>query len=469
MPDGLARGGYGKLRVLAVADGPEATAFLNSSSERFPDMHQTRNQTLAAGSLMLACALVPLMNMVSYRGASVAFYLLLAASLWVIWGYRAGLTQAQPYRGLLLAYCLPLVATLWSLAGNGVWSGSSVEVGVRIALGALLLVMAFQQVPLAWLKHGLWGVYAAGWGSAAVIVSYALKDYPVIQRPPDIFLVMVAYGNLMLLWAVLTLMSLKVRLTTRPGLETAFKWLTGAVTLCGFLLTQTRSGWVAIPVFLLLGLWMQDMLRRPWKAMAWFFGALALVAAIGAVSPQLRDRALLIEREVVECTSVNPVAETSICIRFQLWRAAWHMFAENPLFGIGDGSDFSRIMQERYVQQGLVSTFTAENFGESHNEYMQALASHGVPGLLALLALYLAPLPWVAACLRRSLSPQARMAAVMAGAVCLGFAIFGLTELMFRNMRVMGLYIALVAWLVVWSHRAADAADRQAAIPTTAQ
>ncbi|WP_235489697.1 hypothetical protein [Achromobacter sp. DMS1] len=45
-------------------------------------------------------------------------------------------------------------------------------------------------------------------------------------------------------------------------------------------------------------------------------------------------------------------------------------------------------------------------------------------------------------------------------ALTLGFAVFGLTELMFRTMKTLGLYVILAAWLLALSDGGAAAPPR---------
>ena len=80
-----------------------------------------------------------------------------------------------------------------------------------------------------------------------------------------------------------------------------------------------------------------------------------------------------------------------------------------------------------------------------------AMASHGVFGLLALLLVYLAPATIFVRRLSLNLPQQTRVAAAIGLAVCLGFMMYGLTELMFRGMRTMGFYAVMMGWTLALS------------------
>jgi O-antigen ligase len=79
------------------------------------------------------------------------------------------------------------------------------------------------------------------------------------------------------------------------------------------------------------------------------------------------------------------------------------------------------------------------------------MASHGVLGLTALLLIYVAPIAIFARRLRAQVPQPARVAAAMGLALCLGFFVFGWTELMLRSIRTIGFYAMTMAWLLALS------------------
>ncbi len=156
-------------------------------------------------------------------------------------------------------------------------------------------------------------------------------------------------------------------------------------------------------------------------------------------------------KQYVECLSINPIADTSVCIRIQLWRASWHMFKANPLLANAGSEKFEEKLKQLH-KQGIVSEFTSKNYGEPHNDFFAALANYGVMGLISFLFLYSAPAMIFASRLRSSSPQETRVAAAMGLAVCVGFVAFGLTEMMFRSMRMLSFYSVLIAWLLALSH-----------------
>src|SRR3546814_16839515 len=113
------------------------------------------------------------------------------------------------------------------------------------------------------------------------------------------------------------------------------------------MVTQTRTGWRAVPSFILLGVALHFGYRRPLRAIAITAGILVVVVAIGASSDSLRQRVENGYTQTLACRDAHDTANTSVCIRFQLWRAGAPAFAHNPAFGLGDSGLFRNWMHTR--------------------------------------------------------------------------------------------------------------------------
>lgn len=392
--------------------------------------------------LVGALVLMPALLLTTSSGGSKAYYvILLACLIMAIARPTPRVASLSPYAALLLAFALPLLATVCSAAINGTWGAINLERSLRLALGAPILLLAMLHIDPPRLRQALWGVMLAGWVSTASVLALIYPD--LSQRPLTTYYNAVSYGNLMLLMAVLTLFSLPLELTPHPKAERAFKLVTALVTFGGFMLTQTRSGWIAIPIFIGLALVLFGRPRHPVRLCSALVAILIGVVAIGALSPTLRDRVHQGYSQGNECLEQNAQADTSVCVRLQLWRSSLEMAAEHPFTGVGSGRAFQQGLHDLHAQ-GRISEYVATNYGEPHNDVLEALAVHGVIGAIALLILYLAPAVVFVRRMNHSLPLPIRAAAAMGAATCLGFAAFGLTELMFRGMRTLGFYVVLV-------------------------
>lgn len=379
----------------------------------------------------------------------VIFFLCLVRCFTRAGGWRETWDSLKDYIGVIAALLLPLCAIALSQYAHGIVHGASLERGLRISIGFPIILGALLSINPASLRNAFWGIVAAGWASAGIVFWLV---FPALNRPNTPQYNAVGYSNLMMLWLFITLCGIGWTLSKRPQREKRFKILTVIVVFTGFVLTQTRTGWMAIPLFLCIGIWLFGHLRHPLRAFGLLVAGVAVLVALGSTNQALRSRVEQGVNEFQACQGANATADTSVCIRLQLWRATTQMIEAEPLFGLGSSDRFVPELEAR-VATGVVSPFVAQDFGEPHNDMLQMLVSYGLLGGLALALLYIAP-----ACifLRRmtATNPEpVRVAAAMGTALTLGFAVFGLTELMFRSMHNISLYITLLAWLLALSHR----------------
>ncbi|MEN2291940.1 O-antigen ligase family protein, partial [Enterococcus faecalis] len=108
----------------------------------------------------------------------------------------------------------------------------------------------------------------------------------------------------------------------------------GGAGLYASYLSQSRGGWIAIPVLLLIAV--ATLRHVAWKkrvtALLVFFALLAAVCVSSSVVRARFDQAVS-DLRAYQAGKTN----TSIGIRFQLWKAAALMLTRHPLAGVGRG------------------------------------------------------------------------------------------------------------------------------------
>ncbi|WP_167752769.1 O-antigen ligase family protein [Pusillimonas caeni] len=300
-------------------------------------------------------------------------------------------------------------------------------------------------------------------GLTSTIVLFWLIDN-VEARPLTPGVILTTYTSIMLLLGFISLYSLKWSLTSWPRMETAIKILVAGATFAGFLAAQTRTGLLGIPVFVLLGLVIFAGVKKPGRLLTLFFITITLTVATVASNDALRHRIVEGIEQVQACHGENSTLYSSMCIRLQLWRTAIDAGINHPWVGLGDGGKFIQYMKDVAVPKGLASQEVVdEYFGEPHNDLMLMLVGFGLPGVLGLLLIYLAPCTYFfPRLLNKEASSQARAAAAMGLAVCLSFLLFGLTETMFRRMNTIGFYTTMVALFMVLSEPRPSQQDKPA-------
>ncbi|MFM7011794.1 MAG: O-antigen ligase family protein [Betaproteobacteria bacterium] len=409
-------------------------------------------QRIDSGLVALLVAALPALMLTEIGQTSGVFYALIVVCLSICFsrtgGIRTTLAELRDYRGLGLAlgyWVLMVLVAMLTSTGNHT---AELERGLRLSLGTLVILGACLSLIPQWLRQAAWGMTIGTVAATYVGFSWTWSEIERVDNFPQYNAV--SYGNLLILLATLSTLSIGWKLTPYRRTEVAIKALIGFAGLLGFMTTQTRSGWVAMPFFILIGsvLWVGSF--KPRKLFLPAVVALLLAATVFTSSSTMRTRLQQGVDQLVECSSA-PNTISSMCVRVQLWRASWLMFKENPLLGNGATNLFGPVL-EGYVDKGIVSSFTTdEEFDEPHNDIFYMLAGHGLLGLAALLLLYFAPAWIFIRRLAEGVPQTARVAAAMGLSVCLGFFACGLTELMFRGMRTMSFYALMIGWLMALS------------------
>lgn len=328
-----------------------------------------------------------------------AVFLMGALTLIAPSGYSLGAALLLLASALLVprtAYALSLHDRLIIVAllgyGAVVAGLSAIDLGVRgvdrplrflLAIPVLLLILRFPP-RWAWLWAGLaCGAMAAG--------SWALwlKLLHGVERVSG-FLHPIQFGNLSMLLGVLCVAGLGWAVVQRQRYAWCALLLAGALLgMLGSLLSGSRGGWVGLPV-------MGWVLYRGYGRQ---LSHSVKVAAVGAVLVFAVSAYSLphtgVQHRAHEAVSdirlyiSGEQRDTSLGLRFEMWRGASQLIRERPLLGWGEVG--YQAGQQQLAEQGVISPVAAE-FGHAHNEFIDALAKRGVVGLGVLLMLYILPL-----------------------------------------------------------------------------
>lgn len=390
--------------------------------------------------------------MLSLGHASTAFYALSIVCLTICFSRAGGFSATKSdwyrYRWLAAGLFSMLAVVLLVMLADQRLLESAMERTLRIAAGTMVIVAACLSLRPVWLRQSVWGI-----GLAAIVASaqawwFAWPDFKRPEEVPEFNIV--SYGNLNLLVTVIFAFSFGWQLTPYRRAEFIAKLLTVLIGFSGFVATQTRTGWLAVPFFILIAvIFFKDKLSLK-KLAGLFLVAIVLATGLFATNDNLRKRTKEGISEFRECVT-NPVAYSSVCIRIQLWKASWIMFREDPWLGIGGADQFMGEL-EKLAEKKIVSKRIVEDgFEEPHNEMLHMMASYGILGLISLLLIYFSPGVIFARRLWVSTAIDVRVAAAMGMCICVGFWVFGWTDVMFRGMRTMSFYAVMVAWLLALS------------------
>lgn len=227
-------------------------------------------------------------------------------------------------------------------------------------------------------------------------------------------------------------------------------------------LTMMRGGWLAL--FVATGV--LSILLRSKAILAAILTALLLVVAIAMVSPQ-GNAGSLIRSMIHPLDSSSARFATSNLQRYWTYRAAWNVFCDHPLLGVGQ-RNFSRAYG-RYIPEELRSPDRDQRhegkvytrYSDAHNLYLNLLATQGLLGLGGFLYLVVAACRLTWCDYRRQQDAFLRSLSAGIFAAIIGFLVFGLTiensrdsESIMQLWFLMGMTVA-IHWIGSGDHSAA--------------
>lgn len=204
----------------------------------------------------------------------------------------------------------------------------------------------------------------------------------------DIFEHPLYYGNVSLLFGFVSLAGV----IWAQGLPKPAKWAWSVALLLGFIagvmisiLSGSRGGWIAIPFALFFVLYHLAKVYQKQTLLYWGGAAFLFFTVLFVVffETPFQHRVLLTVQSLQSYFfEDNP--NTSLGLRFEMWQIGWRLFLENPLFGFGQINympELQRLIHEEKVTPELI------HYEHLHNQYIQALALHGVIGFIALMVM----------------------------------------------------------------------------------
>lgn len=378
--------------------------------------------------ISLALFLYPILLLTLRGGMNWMFGVLLIVALVHLFRDRQAFSDSLNFplsAMLMIAMASPVIAILLSQSFHTDFNARPYD-GVSRLLLAIPILLVLRKVDIK-----LLGIIQYAFPLGAIGAFIAIKLYSINELQEGFaatyFLNHIHLGDLALMLGALSALSIHW-MRKDPFWVVALKVIGLLVGLYVSAKSSARGGWVALPFFLFIWFYFRSR-SKPWLKIG-VAASLALVLSVASyfLLHTIRSRIDLIYTDLLAFNSGN--LDTSIGIRLQLWKAALHLFWENPFFGVGaDG--FKAAMQE-LVSSGYI-TPTAGEFGgaEVHNEILAHLVRFGIFGLISILLVYLVPLFLFLRLARTQLQPK-RTAAVMGVFLVAGFFIFGLTVEIFN-------------------------------------
>jgi O-antigen ligase len=242
------------------------------------------------------------------------------------------------------------------------------------------------------------------------------------------FMPIIEFADMTLLLGFFSIVSIKYEEGNRLAqhIGNALKSLACAGSIYAAYISGTRGTWLAIPFLSVIAAMVLFNRFELKKKVPFILLAVGLLIGLFCLSPRVQDRIQSAEQDI-SLYSKDGYSDTSVGTRFGLWKTSFALFLEHPLIGVGR-ENFRPTLQH-LGQEGKVSPVIARQI-HSHNEIFYNMATLGSFGLIGLLAMYLFPIAFFVMKLK-SKDQELRATAAMGLMLCVGFLIFGLTDVTF--------------------------------------
>ena len=228
----------------------------------------------------------------------------------------------------------------------------------------------------------------------------------------------------------------------------------GLCGIVGSLLSTARGGWVALPVLLvvILYIYRQSLSKRFFLT---FFGII-VIASIG-ISQMPNNRIMEridVAQKDIQLYLDNHDGNTSLGARFEMWKSALEMAKEKPLFGWGiqGATEKRKLDTKEKIVTGDIGQFT-----HAHNQYLDDLSKRGIVGLLALLAVLFIPLRAFMRDLKTT-NNEIKLIATLGVAHILSVMIYGLSQgfLVHNSGTIFYFFLTIVFYAAIRTHHKAE-------------
>lgn len=402
-------------------------------------------------STILLC--YPILLFTIKGGMNTLFFLLVALSLFTI--FKSGRVHPKYFDGNAIAFVLAMssgiAAIFLSQAYHGEFNPHPYDAASRLLL-AIPIYLALRNSNTRTLSSFQYGL-PLGAIAALLVVWLMQGHYIATERASTAFMHPIFFGDLALMLGFLSLFSINW-LNQDSKSVIALKTFGCLAGIYVSIISQSRGGWIAIPILLAVWLVLQNRKRHFIKlSYAFPLLLLSLLASYYFVDI-VQQRIDQIFYDLADFS--NGQADTSVGQRLQLWKAALYLYGNNPVFGVGpDG--FANSMTA-LSQTGFITQEAAQlGKGEVHSQILANLVELGIPGLLSILSIYFVPL-FIFIRSTKSSSNTRRTAGMMGVCLTLGFFIFGLTVETFNIKMIVSFYSLTLAVLLATATHREDAA-----------
>lgn len=392
----------------------------------------TVSRPRSAALATIALFLLPALSLASPVGMGLIEIFVILAGIVGVAARIFKLQDFQSARWIILAFSLNLLLAIVSImlhkSKMSFIDNPSRQLLVMCAIGLILYAKPK--------SDALWLGLLVGAIAAALLALF--QKFALHADRAGGFHQIIMFGDIAMAMGLMSLANIE------DASKSKVAWMPFVTFIAGLiasLLSGSRGGWLALACsFIPLYTYGPAAVRKNIVYLSRFaLGFVVLACLIPQFGVLARILMIWDDLQQLQLGNVN----TSIGARLDMWRGAWTMFVEHPLFGVGRAEFHNGLVD--LAQRGVVGIPTTQYF-HAHNEILNALATEGLFGALSIVFVYLAPAQYFLSRLR---SAQTDRHFALAGFILvLSFIDFGLTQVMFAHHIGSGFYALCVFVLV---------------------
>lgn len=356
--------------------------------------------------------------MLTVRGGMNGVFILALIAALLAWPFGKDLSGRLFGKRDVLIYAAAMFGlTLATFISESYWqnySGRSYDAAARYWLAIPVFLWLSRMEPKVF--------YALQVAFPVATISGFLLTDELLGRSGISTLDMIHFGDMELILGVMSLFSVDWFGRASAALR-ALKILGFIAGVAASLGSGSRGGWLAIPVFIMIFLYFHQH-RIPFRMMVGIV-ALTIASIVGlyAFNNTVNQRVNELTNDIRQYQTGN--RDTSIGIRWQLYKAAFDIIGRHPIVGVGP-TGFAREMQPMMEGGRLTPKAAQLGRGEVHNDVLAKTAGMGLLGLAAILAIYLVPLRMFLKATKSDIR-EVRRAGILGITFVMGAGVFGLS------------------------------------------
>lgn len=162
------------------------------------------------------------------------------------------------------------------------------------------------------------------------------------------------------------------------------------IFVSAIILSVSRAAWASVLLAMGIAFLVKFKIKLKWLIMIATIGLVGFFSMKTEIMMKLEKNKQDAKGGLVEhVKSVSNVAtDASNLERINRWASAIRMFEDRPVFGYGPGTYQFVYAPFQYSNEKTVISTNVGNRGTAHSEYLLALSEQGIPGVLALLVIF---------------------------------------------------------------------------------